>query len=114
MKEETGLTVVSSSVKEYGYIHRIEKGKGSPDEIFQQDNFYYFCEAEESIESQRLEENEKEEEFVLEFVSPRHAIDVNKTHDHSSKKDDSRFVTRNKREIELLELLINEHEELFE
>lgn len=37
VKEESGLTVIRESVKEMGYVHRIQKGKHEP--LFIQDNY---------------------------------------------------------------------------
>lgn len=114
VKEETGLTVIPSSVREYGYVHRIQKGTRADNEIFIQDNFYYFCEAEDNIEAQRLEDNEAEEEFVLEFVSLRHAIEVNNNHNHGESRDPSRFKVKLERETKLFELLIKEYGDMFD
>ena len=76
VKEETGLRVYPDSVKEYGLVHRIQKGM--KEDMFIQDNYYYFCDAENDVEEQELDDYEAEEKFTLEFVVPQYAIDVNK------------------------------------
>lgn len=102
--EETGLIVIPASIKEYGLVVRKEKGR--IDDLFIQENFYYFCEVEKAITSQKLDAYEVEEEYVLEWVEPKCAIETNLYHDH---KDDS-IATRHlmERESRLLEMLIEE------
>ena len=80
VKEESGLCVIRKSVREYGFVHRVQKG--IKEDIFIQDNYYYLCDTEESIEAQQLDAYEKEEQFTLEFVTPNHAIYVNRTTEH--------------------------------
>ena len=38
-REEGGLVVIPGSVREYGYVHRIQKSDSNPDEAFIQDNY---------------------------------------------------------------------------
>lgn len=78
--EEAGLKVIRSSIREFGYVKRIEKGKHEG--IFMQENFYYTCNVYEGIYEQKLDEYESEEEFTLEFVDPDEAINVNLTSAH--------------------------------
>ena len=42
-REEAGLVVIPESVKEYGYVHRIQRSDIDATECFVQDNFYYLC-----------------------------------------------------------------------
>ena len=37
--EEAGLTVIRDSIREYGYVHRIQKSTVKDDESFVQDNY---------------------------------------------------------------------------
>lgn len=76
VKEETGLRVCPESVREYGLVHRIQKGM--KEDMFIQDNYYYFCDAKNDVAEQELDDYEAEEKFTLEFVTPQYAIDVNK------------------------------------
>ena len=100
--EETGLVVIPESVKEYGMVHRIQKG--DYEDVFIQDNFYYLCEAKSERVVQKLDEYEKDEQFTLEFVSPEYAIKVNSLCKH--KEADLIMVNR---EIRVLELLMQEN-----
>ena len=76
VKEETGLSVIPESVKEYGMVRRLQKGE--KEDIFVQENYYYICDVEEEIEEQKLDDYEEEEAFTLEYVTPEFAIDVNR------------------------------------
>lgn len=79
-KEEVGLIIIPSSICEYGYVHRIQKGEHEP--IFIQDNYYYLCEVELDVVSQTLDDYEIEEGFILKFVDPRVAIATNRDGEH--------------------------------
>lgn len=83
VREETGLIVIPDTVREYGSVLRIQRSCVDENVVFEQENFYYFCETEEGCGKQSLDEYENEEGFTLEFVSPVHAIEVNRTHDHA-------------------------------
>ena len=80
VKEETGLVVIPSSIKEYGMVHRIQKGDYG--DTFVQDNYYYFCDVGDQVQSQKLDDYEDEEQFTLEFISIEDAIKVNKNNHH--------------------------------
>ena len=73
-REEGGLVVIPGSVREYGYVHRIQKSESNPDEAFIQDNFYFLCDAEDQAVSQELDGYESKENYTLEFVDPSTAI----------------------------------------
>ena len=75
VKEEVGLTVRPETIKEFGYVHRIQRGKHEP--VFIQDNFYYLCDVENSQELLQYSDAEKQEEFVPVFVDLEEAIKVN-------------------------------------
>lgn len=75
VREESGLVVIPSTVKEYGYVHRIEKGSHEP--IFIQDNYYYLCQVEEIQLETEYTENEMKEDFVPMWVTLNEAIEKN-------------------------------------
>ena len=50
VEEETGLIVIPESIQEYGLVLRKEKGKF--EDIFIQENFFYFCDVEKEAASQ--------------------------------------------------------------
>lgn len=74
--EETGLCVIRESITEYGQVHRIQKG--TKEDIFIQDNFYFICDVGDEVRQQNLDEYEADEEFVLEYVAPQFAADKNR------------------------------------
>ena len=80
--EEAGRLVMPGSVREYGLVRRITKHDKA--DIFLQDNFYYLCQIGEAV-AQNLDDYEAEERFTPEFVTPGHAIETNRFHDHHGK-----------------------------
>lgn len=99
--EESGLTIISESIKEYGYVHRIQKSELY--DVFIQDNYYYLCDVEDKIQTQNLDDYESEEKFTLEFVNAKEVIDINRNKNHGPK--DQNMIER---EAKILELLIKE------
>lgn len=102
-REEAGLIVIPETVREYGLVHRIQKGKNDPTECFIQDNYYYLCDAADGTVAQDLDDYEAKEEYQPEFVDPALAIEKNRATkecpDHSSMLE---------REARVLEMLIEE------
>lgn len=48
VSEETGLCVIRDSIQEYGQVRRIQKG--TKEDIFIQDNYYFLCRVKEDLE----------------------------------------------------------------
>ena len=105
VREESGLVVKPDSIKEFGYVRRIEKGK--IEDIFIQENFYYLCDVEDVIQAQELDDYE-EEVFTLEYVSPEQAIDVNENADHGDKAESQTFSGMILRENRVLQIIKEE------
>lgn len=101
--EEAGLVVKPESIREYGYVHRIQMSDLDETECFVQDNYYYLCGAEDRIVSQNLDEYESEETYTLEFIDPKAAIRKNRNV-ASSPYNKMMF----EREARVLELLMDE------
>lgn len=101
--EEAGLTIIRDTIKEYGMVHRIQKSLDDETECFIQDNFYYICDTEEDISSQKLDDYESKERFTFEYVKPEVAIATNRKSDHGPK--DPVMIER---EAKVLEMLIEE------
>ena len=72
-QEEAGLKVIPETIKEYGYVHRIQKSDDDPSECFVQDNYYYLCDAVDGLVSQNLDDYEKKESYQLEYIEPAFA-----------------------------------------
>ena len=77
-REEAGLVVIPETIKEYGYVHRIQKSDKDHTECFVQDNYYYLCEAENEPISQELDEYEAKESYRLEYIDAATAIRKNR------------------------------------
>ena len=101
--EEAGLVVIKDSIKEYGYVHRIQKAKDPGYSMFIQDNFYYLCDVEDRKINQNLDDYENFEKFTLELVDPGIAININRNKEHGPKDLDMI-----EREAKVLELLIKD------
>lgn len=102
-REEAGLVVKFETVKEYGYVHRIQRSDKDATECFVQDNYYYLCEAENEIVAQCLDNYESKENYVLEFVDPQIVITKNRNV-ISSPYSPMMF----EREARVIELLVSE------
>lgn len=96
--EEAGLVIIQKTVREYGYVHRIQKGDLG--DTFIQDNYYYLCEAEYEVRLQALDAYEADEQFTLEWIDPVKAIEVNRNGNHGPK--DSNMLEREARVLEYL------------
>lgn len=76
-REEAGLVVIPESVREYGFVHRIQRSDLDATERFIQDNYYYLCEAMDQVSSQQLDDYEARESYRLEYVEPLAAVSKN-------------------------------------
>ena len=77
-REESGLVVLSDTVKEYGYVHRFQRSDGDETECFIQDNYYYLCKTADEVVLQELDDYEAKETYTLEYVEPDVAISKNR------------------------------------
>lgn len=102
-REEAGLVVKPEKVKEYGYVHRIQRSGKDATECFIQDNYYYLCEVEDEVVSQCLDNYESNENYVLEYVDPQVAISKNSSVTQSP-YDTMMF----EREVKVIQLLMSE------
>lgn len=99
-EEEAGLVIVPESIREFGYVHRVEKSDHMDADYFVQDNFYYLCEVQATKTSQKLDDYEADEHFTLEWVEPDKAIVINRTVDHGPKEQN--MLEREARVLEIL------------
>lgn len=99
-REEAGLVVLPETVREYGYVHRIQRSDRDKTECFIQDNYYYLCQAEETPMAQKLNAYEADERYTLEFVLPALAIQQNRRETQSPY--DQIMLEREARVLELL------------
>lgn len=106
VREESGLIVKPETIREFGYVRRIERGK--IEDIFIQENYYYLCEVEETPVSQKLDDYEEEEQFVPEYVTPEYAIETNEKANHKEKEEVRTFSGMLERENRVLEIVRRE------
>ena len=104
VREETGLTVKPGTVREFGYVHRIQKGKTEP--VFIQDNFYYLCETEDGQEPTELSQEEKDEDFVPLFMEPGEVIAINEDY---ARRENNTMIER---ELRVLRIIAEELSQL--
>ena len=95
--------VLRETVKEYGYVHRIQKSDQNPSECFVQDNYYYLCDAVDGLVSQNLDDYEKKESYQLEYIEPAFAIEKNRR-----VKESPYNPMMFEREARVLEMLLSE------
>ena len=102
-REEAGLIVIPETIREYGYVHRIQRSDLDPTECFIQDNYYYLCDAKEGLTSPSLDDYEAKESYQLELVEPFAAIKKNR-----SVKESPHNPVMYEREARVLEGLLSE------
>lgn len=78
-QEEAGLLVIPDSIREFGCVRRLER----------------------TTVEQRLDDYEAQEQFTLEWVQPKRAIEVNRTVDHGPKNQN--MLEREARVLEILQ-----------
>ncbi len=98
--EEAGLVVKPDSVREFGYVHRIQNSFFPDTDYFVQDNFYYICDVEDETASQSLCDYEADEGFTLVWIDPTVAIAANRKPYHGPK--DKNMIEREARVLEIL------------
>ena len=103
IEEETGLIVIDETVKEWGHV--LVKEKGCFEDLFIQDNLYYFFDCKDKLGNLNLDEYEMDEQYELKYVSAEEFLDKNVNSNHNGYTD----LTLIKREIETIKLLIREH-----
>ena len=101
VKEEVGLAVIPASIKEYGSVLRRQKSDRDEDTVFEQENYYYFCEVEDGAGSQHLDDYEKDAGFILAYVDIDDAIKVNGEYTSNTFFNEV-MIDRDKRVLELI------------
>ena len=101
-REEAGVLISRESVREYGYVHRVESTDIPGYDLFVQDNYYYLADATENT-AQSLDGYEEYEEFTPVLISAEEAIRTNRECDHGPKNQNMI-----EREARVLELLVSE------
>ena len=71
------MVVIPDSIREFGSVLRRQKSDRGENTIFEQENFYYFCDVEDELVGQELDDYESDAEFVLRIVDFDTAIEAN-------------------------------------
>jgi len=77
VREEVGMVVIPESIREFGSVLRRQKSDRGENTIFEQENYYYFCDVEDELVEQELDDYESDAEFVLRIVDLDTAIKAN-------------------------------------
>ena len=101
VREEVGLVVVKESIREFGSVLRRQKSTVKEGEIFEQVNYYYFCDVLDEEVSQELDAYEDEAGFELRIVNIDEAIAVNAVYSSDDLFNDV-MIKREKRVLELI------------
>lgn len=99
VSEETGYHVIPESIRPYGYVPRRQKDTYS-DGIFEQNNYYYFCDVTDEHGEQKLDGYEVEHEFTPVWTDPLAAWHENR---HAPHGDASAIMI--KRDTKVLNLV---------
>ena len=73
--EETGLSIISESIRLFGMIREKRAGIVGEREIFEQFSYYYTAKVSDVISAQRLDGYEAEAGYVLRWVDPHVAYE---------------------------------------
>lgn len=101
VREEVGLIVKPESISEFGSVIRRQKSNYTQNTIFEQENYYFWCECEQDVVDQNLDDYEKEAEFTLKYVDIDEAIKVNSEY-KSDDLFDEIMIQREKKVLELI------------
>ena len=101
VRKETGLNVIPESIREYGSVLRKQKSEKADDTVFEQENYYYLCETEDTQGAQDLDEYEKDAGFMLVYADIDEAIKANGIFTSDSKADEI-MIDRERRVLEMI------------
>ena len=104
VREETGLVVIPETIREYGSVLRRQNSDRDENTIFEQENYYYFCDVFDKNTEQDLDSYEKDLGFTLKDVDIDEAIRVND--EYTSENAFNYHMI--KRELKVLQLLKDE------
>ena len=95
------MVVIPESIREFGSVLRRQKSDKAENTIFEQENYYYFCDVQDEPVDQELDAYEQNAEFVLRIVDIDTAIKANDIYTNSDFFDEVMI----KRELLVLRLL---------
>ncbi len=104
VREESGLVVIPDSIREFGSVLRRQKSDKSENTIFEQENYYYYCDVQDELVDQDLDDYEEDAGFVLRVVDIDTAIAANDIYTSESCFNEVMI----KRELRVLKLIKGE------
>lgn len=104
VQEETGYCIIADTIEEYGYVLRRHHDSYDVDCIFEQENFYYFCDVMPELQKTNLDDYEKEEGFTPVWIEPFVASRHNLFRQNNG--GDSVLIKRDEKVLDLLDLEI--------
>lgn len=102
VREESGYSVIPSSIVEFGQVTRKQASEVEPDTVFHQENYYYLCEVEETPGETNLDDYEAEEGFTAMWVTPLEAIRCNRYTEPNVPGKSMVMIKREKRVFEMV------------
>ena len=104
VREESGMVVIPDSIREFGRVLRRQKSDKSENTIFEQENYYYYCDVQDELVDQDLDDYEEDAGFVLRVVDIDTAIAANDIYTSESYFNEVMI----KRELRVLKLIKGE------
>ena len=101
VREEVGMIVIPDSIREFGSVLRRQKSDKNENTIFEQENYYYFCDVQDDLVDQELDAYESEAGFVLRVVDIDTAIRTNEMYKSKTLFNEVMI----KRELRILRML---------
>ena len=98
------MVVIPDSIREFGSVLRRQKSDKSENNIFEQENFYYYCDVQDELVDQDLDDYEEDAGFVLRVVDIDTAIAANDMYTSECYFDEVMI----KRELRVLKLIKSE------
>lgn len=102
VKEESGYRIIRESIREFGRVLRRQRDSFDENQIFEQENLYYFCRVLDDVEEVSLDAYEAEEGFIPVWMEPFEASCHN--HYSTEKGGDPVMIKREEKVLDLLDL----------
>lgn len=109
VREETGYQIIAESIEEYGKVLRRQKDSYDENAIFEQDNYYYFCDVSEERRTVQQDAYESEEGFTAVWVEAITASRHNKYEFHAEGAD-LLMIKRDSKVLDMADLEIRKRE----
>ncbi len=99
------MIVIPDSIMEFGSVIRRQKSGNSTETVFEQENFYFWCKTKNEQVRQKLDDYEKEADFILRYANIEEAIDTNQKY-HSENLFDEIMIERETKVLQMVKIYI--------